>query len=184
MFTRVLWFIRIRCFYLQVDCSLFLFVIGEHWYSTLSIFISVFNYICLTGCGPQEMPRCWHVGGLGKLSTFCLTDREFNQFFYGDSFCFLLQNANGRHWYAATTGRQPVENNKNKESLKYQGDMIKFYDLIQVFVLSTNHHPKMKILNQVVHQLTHLSLASYKWDRGKQCRSRCDTASSGSSLFA
>ena len=45
------------------------------------MFISTFNYICLMGCSPQEMPRCWHVGGFGKLSTFCLTDREFKQFF-------------------------------------------------------------------------------------------------------
>ena len=43
--------------------------------------ISAFNDICLMGCSPQEMPRCWHVGGLGTLSNFCLTDREFNQFF-------------------------------------------------------------------------------------------------------
>ena len=46
------------------------------------MFISAFNYICLMGCSPQEMPQCWHVGGLGKLSTFCLTDREFNQSFF------------------------------------------------------------------------------------------------------
>ena len=81
MITRVLWFTRIRCLYLQVGCSLFLFVIGKHYYSTLYMFISAFNYLCLMGVSPQQMPRCWHVGGLGKLSTFCLTDREFNQSF-------------------------------------------------------------------------------------------------------
>ena len=43
------------------------------------MFISAFHYIYLIGYGPQEMPRCWHVGVFGKLSTFCLTDREFNQ---------------------------------------------------------------------------------------------------------
>ena len=40
------------------------------------MFISVFNYICLMGCSPPEMPRCWPVGGLGKLFTFCLQDRN------------------------------------------------------------------------------------------------------------
>ena len=81
MITRVLWLTRIRCFYLQVGCSLFLFVIGKHWYSNLYTFISAFNYLCLMDCSPREMPRCWHVGGLGKLSTSCLADTEFNQSF-------------------------------------------------------------------------------------------------------
>ena len=45
------------------------------------MFISAFNYLCLMNCSPREMPRCWDVGGLGKLSPFCLTDREFNQSF-------------------------------------------------------------------------------------------------------
>ena len=45
------------------------------------LFISVFNYKCLMGCSPPEMPRCWHVGGFGKLFTFCLPDREFYQSF-------------------------------------------------------------------------------------------------------
>ena len=47
----------------------------------VGMFISTFNYICQMGCSPQEMPRCWHVGDLVKLSTFCLTDREFNRSF-------------------------------------------------------------------------------------------------------
>ena len=42
---------------------------------------SVFNYKCLMGCSPPEMPRCWHIGGSGKLFTFCLSDREFYQSF-------------------------------------------------------------------------------------------------------
>ena len=33
-----------------------------------------------------------------------------------------------------------MENDKNKKSVKFQGDMINFYDFIQVFVLTTNHH--------------------------------------------
>ena len=55
-------------------CSLFLFVIGKTLMQQLVMFISVFNYQCLMGCSSPEMPRCWHVGGLGKLFTFCLPD--------------------------------------------------------------------------------------------------------------
>ena len=33
-----------------------------------------------------------------------------------------------------------VENNKNKMSVKFQGDMLNFCDFIQVSVLTTNHH--------------------------------------------
>ena len=37
---------------------------------------------------------------------------------------------------------QTVGNNKNKKSVKYQGDMLNFCDFIQVFVHTTNHHLK------------------------------------------
>ena len=33
-----------------------------------------------------------------------------------------------------------MENNKNKKSVKFQGDMLNFYDFIQVFMFTTNHH--------------------------------------------
>ena len=33
-----------------------------------------------------------------------------------------------------------VENNKNKKSVKFQGDMLNYCDFIQVFVFTTNHH--------------------------------------------
>ena len=33
-----------------------------------------------------------------------------------------------------------MENNKNKKSVKFQGDMLNFDDFIQVFVFPTNHH--------------------------------------------
>ena len=33
-----------------------------------------------------------------------------------------------------------VENNKNKKSVKFQGDMLNFCEFIQVFVFTTNHH--------------------------------------------
>ena len=44
-----------------------------------------------------------------------------------------------------------VENNKNKKSVKFQGDMLKkfqgdmlnYCDFIQVFVFTTNHHLNM-----------------------------------------
>ena len=35
-----------------------------------------------------------------------------------------------------------VENNKNKKSVKFQGDMLNFCDFIQVYVFTTNHHLK------------------------------------------
>ena len=33
-----------------------------------------------------------------------------------------------------------MENNKNKKSMKFQGDMFNFCDFIQVFVFTRNHH--------------------------------------------
>ena len=33
-----------------------------------------------------------------------------------------------------------MENNKNKKSVKFQGDMLFFCDFIKVFVFTTNHH--------------------------------------------
>ena len=42
--------------------------------------------------------------------------------------------------YAA---RPSVENNKNKKSVKFQGDMLNCCDFIQVYVFTTNHHPKV-----------------------------------------
>ena len=35
-----------------------------------------------------------------------------------------------------------MENNKNKRSVKFQGDMLNFCDFIQVFVFTRNHHLK------------------------------------------
>ena len=39
-----------------------------------------------------------------------------------------------------------MENNKNKKSVKFQGDMLNFCDFIQVFVFTTNHHLKYMYL--------------------------------------
>ena len=33
-----------------------------------------------------------------------------------------------------------MENNKNKKSVKFQGDMLNFCDFIQVFVFTRNHY--------------------------------------------
>ena len=38
-----------------------------------------------------------------------------------------------------------VENNKNKKSVKFQGDMLNFCDFSQVFVFTRNHHLKFEI---------------------------------------
>ena len=37
-----------------------------------------------------------------------------------------------------------MENNKYKKSVKFQGDMLNFYDFIQEFVFTTNHHLKVQ----------------------------------------
>ena len=37
-----------------------------------------------------------------------------------------------------------MENNKNKKSVKFQGDMLNFCDFIQVFVFTRNHHLNSK----------------------------------------
>ena len=41
-----------------------------------------------------------------------------------------------------------MENNKNKKSVKFQGDRLNFCDFIQVFVFTRNHHLKPKTTNQ------------------------------------
>ena len=37
---------------------------------------------------------------------------------------------------------ETVENNKYMKSVKFQGNMLNFYDFIQVFVSTTNHYLK------------------------------------------
>ena len=43
-----------------------------------------------------------------------------------------------------------MENNKNKKSVKFQGDMLNFCDFIQVFVFTRNHHLKPVLEGVVV----------------------------------
>ena len=45
-----------------------------------------------------------------------------------------------------------MENNKNKKSVKFQGDMLNFYDFIQVFVFTTNHHLMSAVLKANANQ--------------------------------
>ena len=42
-----------------------------------------------------------------------------------------------------------MENNENKKSVKFQGDMLNFCDFIQVFVFTPNHHLKGSSQHQV-----------------------------------
>ena len=39
-----------------------------------------------------------------------------------------------------------MENNKNKKSVKFQGDMLNVCDFIQVFVFTPNHHLKLLLI--------------------------------------
>ena len=54
-----------------------------------------------------------------------------------------------------------MENNKNKMSVKFQGVMLNFYDFIQVFVFTTNHH--LKILRTLVSGLITRLCSFDKW---------------------
>ena len=44
-----------------------------------------------------------------------------------------------------------MENNKNKKSVKFQGDMLNFCDFIQVFVFTRNHH--LNLIKSSVNQV-------------------------------
>ena len=48
-------------------------------------------------------------------------------------------------YFALKTGG----NNKNKKSVKFQGDMLNFYAFIQVFVFTTNHYLKTALIFHV-----------------------------------
>ena len=49
---------------------------------------------------------------------------------------------------------QTVENNKNKKTVKFQGDMLNVLDFIQVYVFSSNHHLKKFMKYRKVHLCT------------------------------
>ena len=44
-----------------------------------------------------------------------------------------------------------MENNTNKRSVKFQGDMLNFCDFIQVFVFTRNHHLKLAVFTITVY---------------------------------
>ena len=75
---------------------------------------------------------------------------------------------------------ETVENNKNKKSVKFQGDMLNYCDFIQVFVFTSYHHLKLKNVFQTqiilylpivffLVYLTHSYLETRKRAIGKQC---------------
>ena len=55
-----------------------------------------------------------------------------------------------------------MENNKNKKSVKLQGDMLNFSDFIQVFVFTRNHHLKLQVnLVRLTEKITGFTSAGY-----------------------
>ena len=56
-----------------------------------------------------------------------------------------------------------MENNKNKKSVKFQGDMLNFCDFIQVYVFTTNHHLKLYMTGELCEKAEYyLRLKSFK----------------------
>ena len=53
-----------------------------------------------------------------------------------------------------------MENNKNKKSVKFQGDMLNFCDFTQVFVFTRNHHLKSGVLPKKFGHKLFLSLSA------------------------
>ena len=60
-----------------------------------------------------------------------------------------------------------VENNKNKKSVKFQGDMLNHCNFNQVFVFTTNHH-----LNCVTILMSSISDWVFKLSKRFQCYNR------------
>ena len=54
-----------------------------------------------------------------------------------------------------------MENNKNKKSVKFQGDVLNFCDFIQVFVFTTNHHLNLDKCRKTKLQEKSLSTLQY-----------------------
>ena len=77
-----------------------------------------------------------------------------------------------------------VENNKNKKSVKFQGDMLNYCDFIQVFVFTTNHHLKMfsetgtriSLLSLLVSQISHMFKALQIGCDGLSCVWQTETS--------
>ena len=59
-----------------------------------------------------------------------------------------------------------MENNKNKKSVKFQGDMLNFCDFIQVFVITRNHHLKLYICSDTLNGKNFRKICvSLQWHR-------------------
>ena len=70
-----------------------------------------------------------------------------------------------------------MENNKNKKSVKFQGDVLNFCDFIQVFVFTRNHHLKQRkgALRQFSNRPTHDNLNNNRIFRAKARRTIKDS---------
>ena len=53
-----------------------------------------------------------------------------------------------------------MENNKNKKSVKFQGDVLNFCDFIQVFVFTRNHHLNHDCFKLVIESLEKSPIAA------------------------
>ena len=65
-----------------------------------------------------------------------------------------------------------MENNKNKRSVKFQGDMSNFCDFIQVFVFARNHHLKAIVIPNItvmLYQNRFLIEITRAMTKGKLC---------------
>ena len=56
-----------------------------------------------------------------------------------------------------------MENNKNKKSVKFQGDILNFCDFIQVFVFTRNHHLNISRVFFQNMNVTHAATPPAKW---------------------
>ena len=86
----------------------------------------------------------WDCFGRGKpLKKHSRTDKDFHtqKPMYKKIITFPFPQV---HSFNPITLRmaKTAENNKNKKSVKFQGDMLNFCNFIQVFIFTTNHHLK------------------------------------------
>ena len=61
-----------------------------------------------------------------------------------------------------------MENNKNKKSVKFQGDVLNFCDFIHVFVFTTNHHLKAASVPYEKRQMSALTFTVSRYFQGQK----------------
>ena len=66
-----------------------------------------------------------------------------------------------------------MENNKNKKSVTFQGDMLNFCDFIQVFVFTPNHHLNDIILTRIRHNCSNLNADLFRVNISANSNCRC-----------